>query len=53
MTCVTLVPIQAPLDGRGRLLTHFLFAHTLAAVLDILTLVVIGTSLRRSSVMAP
>jgi hypothetical protein len=28
-------------------LTHFLFAHTLAEVLDILTLVVIGTSLAR------
>ncbi len=34
-------------------LTHFLFAHTLSEALDILTLVVIGTSLRRSSATAP
>ncbi len=30
-------------------LTHFLFAHTLSEVLDILTLVVIGLSLRRAA----
>ena len=33
-------------------LTHFLFAHTVSEVLDILTLVVIGTSLRRSKATA-
>src|SRR5258708_7696978 len=30
-------------------LTHFLFAHTVSEVLDIVTLVVIGLSLRRSN----
>ena len=34
-------------------LTHFLFAHTLSEVLDIVTLVVIGLSLRRPQASAP